>query len=113
MACYLADKPPLLIEIHSLQIRFIVDENFVGLWDNPDLQSQVSRYVDRRLEGYACLGAIIFNDRSRKVLDRFPLEQYLNSQVSLVANSFLSDVLSRIQRIVKYLRDIPWSFKEE
>lgn len=34
----LAQKPPLLIEIHSLEIRLVVGEDLVGLRNNPNLQ---------------------------------------------------------------------------
>ena len=37
MAGYLAYEPPLLVEIHSLEIGFVVGEDLIGLWDNPDL----------------------------------------------------------------------------
>lgn len=45
MTGYLAYEPPLLVEIHSLEIGFVVCEDLVGLWDNPDLII-VSGYPD-------------------------------------------------------------------
>jgi hypothetical protein len=57
MTSNLANKSLLLVEIHSLKVWFIVREDLVGLWDNPDL------------------GTVIFNNRSWKVLDWFALEQ--------------------------------------
>lgn len=37
MACNLADKPALLVEIHPLKVGFVACENFIGLGDDPNL----------------------------------------------------------------------------
>jgi hypothetical protein len=34
----LANKSLLFVKIHPLKVRFIVREDLVGLWDNPDLR---------------------------------------------------------------------------
>lgn len=34
----LADKSSLLIKVHALEVRLIVGEDLVGLWNDPDLR---------------------------------------------------------------------------
>lgn len=48
MAGDLAYEASLLIKIHALEIRFVVGEDLVGLWDNPDLQPQCKHRALRR-----------------------------------------------------------------
>lgn len=53
MPSYLTNKPPLLVKVHSMQKGFIIDEDLVGLGDDPDLISDLSvRLVLQAYHGY-------------------------------------------------------------
>jgi hypothetical protein len=45
MAGDFTDKPPLLVEIHPLQVGLIAGEDLIGLWYNPDLPPRLSAEI--------------------------------------------------------------------
>lgn len=46
MSGYLANKPPLFVKVHPMQKGFIVDEDLVGLGDDPDLKTDLISMAD-------------------------------------------------------------------
>ena len=69
MAGDLAYKPPLLVEIHPLQVGLVVCEDLIGLWYDPDLPPPLSVLLPLdtgfswRAGKVVCayLGAVIFD----------------------------------------------------
>ena len=87
-----AYESSLLVEVHPLQVRFIIREDLVGLRNDPDLYDAWSvGYLCRHLRSNCtCLGAVIFDNWSRKVLDGFPLEQHLGQRCQFPIALFAS-----------------------